>query len=68
MPNFIRNRPWIFYDFFIVFFLASLLYDIANESVTGFTWGWGLCLVYYTYRRSVFKKEMELLMEDQKND
>jgi hypothetical protein len=61
MPDFIRQRPWIFYDFFIIFFSACLAYDIINESVTGFTWGWGICLVYYVYRRGIFKEEVRVL-------
>jgi len=63
MPSFIRKRPWIFYDFFIVFFSSTLIYDILNESVSGFTWGFAVCLLYYIYRRAVFKEEMISLRE-----
>tara|TARA_R100000322_G_scaffold144347_1_gene100324 strand:- start:92 stop:277 length:186 start_codon:yes stop_codon:yes gene_type:complete len=50
-----------FYYFSIIFLVACIFYDLFNDAVTGFTFGYFFALFYMIYRtRSVLR-----LLEDQ---
>ncbi len=68
MFNILRRKPLLFYDFFITFFAVCTVYDLYNQTITGFTWGWVFCLGYYIYRRKCFQEELLSDEEDRLND
>ena len=36
-----------FYYFFIIFWMACIFYDLLNDAVTGFTFGYVFALLYF---------------------
>ncbi len=50
-----------FYYFSIIFLVACILFDITQETVTGFTFGYVFALLYFIART----REVSRLMEDQ---
>ena len=50
-----------FYYFSIIFLVACILFDITQETVTGFTFGYVFALLYFIART----REVSKLMEDQ---
>ena len=53
-----------FYYFSILFLVACILFDIMQETVTGFTFGYVFALFYFIART----REVSKLMEDEDDD
>jgi hypothetical protein len=50
-----------FYYFSIIFLVACILFDVTQDTVTGFTFGYVFALLYFIART----REVSSLMEDQ---
>ena len=50
-----------FYYFSIIFLAACIIFDVVQETVTGFTFGYVFALFYFIART----REVSRLMEDQ---
>ena len=53
-----------FYYFSIIFLVACILFDVMQETVTGFTFGYLFALFYFIAR----SREVLRLMEDEDSD
>jgi hypothetical protein len=58
-----------FYYFFIIFWVACLFYDLVNDTVTGFTFGYVFALFYFLARaRTVMRDLQSFYDEEQEGD
>ena len=57
-----------FYYFSIIFLVACILFDITQDTVTGFTFGYGFALFYMIARTRQVLRLMEDLDDQQSED
>jgi hypothetical protein len=50
-----------FYYFSILFLVACILFDVTQQAITGFTFGYGFALIYFIART----REVMRLMENE---
>ena len=48
-----------FYYFSIIFLVACILFDVLQDTVTGFTFGYVFALLYFIVRTREVMKELE---------
>ena len=48
-----------FYYFFIIFWVACIFYDLFNDVVTGFTFGYVFALLYFIARTRQVIQDLE---------
>lgn len=49
------------YYLVMIFFVSCALYDLINETVTGFTFGYVFALFYFIYRARVVSEHLSYL-------
>jgi len=57
-----------FYYFFIIFWVACIFYDVFNESITGFTFGYFFALFYFIARARDAIRDLEALNDHEPED
>ena len=53
-----------FYYFFIIFWVACILYDLFQDTVTGFTFGYVFALFYFLARTRKVIQDLQSFHED----
>ena len=57
-----------FYYFSILFLVACILFDVTQDTITGFTFGYGFALLYMIARTRQVLRLMEDLNDHQSED
>ena len=57
-----------FYYFFIIFWLACIFYDLFNDAVTGFTFGYVFALLYFIARAREVIQDLEAFNDHESKD
>jgi len=70
MRNFITKQLiyMSFYYFSILFLVACILFDITQDTITGFTFGYGFALLYMIARTRQVLRLMEDLNDHEPED
>ena len=70
MRNFTQKQLMYmsFYYFWIIFLVATILYDVVGNTVTGFTFGYIFALFYMIARTRSVLRLMEDLNDQQPED
>ena len=53
------SSPVAFYNIMMGFFALCMLFDVFFGAVTGITFAWPVCFIYYYYRRREVKGLLE---------
>ena len=57
-----------FYYFFIIFWVACIFYDLFNDTVTGFTFGYVFALFYFIARTRTVVQDLEAFYDHESKD